>query len=188
MAAFEWPWQYNFPPFFTLQRNAETREKQLEGWRDLVLAYCRHKGIAKLDVDEAGASPLFYNKNVRVGDYQGERRLAREDIVTVLDSLSTTGHVEWLGAKGSKAQCHIMWRSLAEWGDIIFEWVKSQGLQGTVCTVFELLEGETGEGQEFHGMDPGFFKKIIVAMKKKNQAEYMESDDGDTDGVKFLAV
>ena len=37
----EWPWQYSFPPFFTLQPHAPTREKQLEEWKHLVLSYCQ---------------------------------------------------------------------------------------------------------------------------------------------------
>ena len=36
----EWPWQYSFPPFFTLQPHKDTRDKQIEAWRHLVLNYC----------------------------------------------------------------------------------------------------------------------------------------------------
>ena len=35
MSHFEWPWQYNFPPFFTLQKHQETREKQIDQWISL---------------------------------------------------------------------------------------------------------------------------------------------------------
>jgi len=35
MSHFEWPWQYNFPPFFTLQNHQETREKQIDQWISL---------------------------------------------------------------------------------------------------------------------------------------------------------
>ena len=36
----EWPWQYSFPPFFTLQPHRDPRTKQMEAWRHLVLNYC----------------------------------------------------------------------------------------------------------------------------------------------------
>ena len=57
----DWPWQYSFPPFFTIQvsillilthahdpwqwlipqPHSATRAKQLEAWRHLVLNYCQ---------------------------------------------------------------------------------------------------------------------------------------------------
>ena len=58
---FKFPWQYSFPPFFTLQPHAETRAKQLSAWRSLVLDYCQHGGIAAVDVADLARSPLFRN-------------------------------------------------------------------------------------------------------------------------------
>ncbi len=37
---FAWPWQFSFPPFFTLQPNEDTRRKQTDAWCQHVLA-CR---------------------------------------------------------------------------------------------------------------------------------------------------
>ncbi|KAL5006014.1 hypothetical protein ScPMuIL_017172 [Solemya velum] len=64
MADFEWPWQYNFPPFFTIQPNIDTRKKQLEAWCSLVLAFHRHNKSYSLDITEAQTTPLFYNKKI----------------------------------------------------------------------------------------------------------------------------
>lgn len=61
-AGWQWPWQYDFPPFFTLQPNSDTRAKQLEAWVELVLAYFKATRSYLLDVNEAGSSPLFSNK------------------------------------------------------------------------------------------------------------------------------
>jgi len=61
---FSWPWQYNFPPFFTLQPNAETEAKRLVAWQDLTLEYCRFHKIHTLDVQESLTSPLFLNKSI----------------------------------------------------------------------------------------------------------------------------
>ena len=58
---FKFPWQYSFPPFFTLQPHAETRAKQLSAWRSLVLDYCQHGGIAAVEVADLARSPLFRN-------------------------------------------------------------------------------------------------------------------------------
>lgn len=62
--SFQWPWQYHFPPFFTIQPNSDTRAKQLEAWCALVLAYHRASRSYILDVNEAQSSPLFYNEKI----------------------------------------------------------------------------------------------------------------------------
>ena len=36
-SASEFPWQHSFPPFYTLQPHQETRRKQLDAWRSIVL-------------------------------------------------------------------------------------------------------------------------------------------------------
>ena len=81
---FEWPWQYDFPPFFTcefqlfetvigvidnwvrvrIQPNLDTRQKQIEAWCDLVLAYHRHLKLYTLDLSEAQNSALFSNSKL----------------------------------------------------------------------------------------------------------------------------
>ena len=62
--SFEWPWQYSFPPFFTIQLNGDTRRKQLEAWCDLVLKYCKDSKTYILDVNEASSSRLFNNQKI----------------------------------------------------------------------------------------------------------------------------
>ena len=64
LSSFQWPWQYGFPPFFTLQRNVDTRAKQLDAWCDLVLDYHRHNKTYTMDVQEAQTTPLFYNSKI----------------------------------------------------------------------------------------------------------------------------
>ena len=63
-ASFQWPWQYGFPPFFTVQPNTDTRSKQLDAWCNLVLSYHRATKSYLLDVNEAQSSPLFYNSKI----------------------------------------------------------------------------------------------------------------------------
>ena len=42
MEEFQWPWQYSFPPFFSIQPNLDTRGKQIDAWKNLVLSYYKH--------------------------------------------------------------------------------------------------------------------------------------------------
>ena len=61
---FQWPWQYHFPPFFTVQVNSDTRAKQLEAWCRLLLDYHRAHKSYVLDTSEAQSSPLFFNQDI----------------------------------------------------------------------------------------------------------------------------
>lgn len=87
MGEIQWPWQYSFPPFFTLawclnnfilfaifnhsfsygvsmfrlQPNVETRKKQLDAWRTLLLDYCRAQKICVIDVNDRDHLPVFNN-------------------------------------------------------------------------------------------------------------------------------
>ncbi len=59
------PWQHSFPPFYTLQPHRETRKKQLDAWRSIVLDYCQRKGLSVVDVNEIAKSDLFVNKEIK---------------------------------------------------------------------------------------------------------------------------
>ena len=52
-AAFTFPREYSFPPFFTRQTNLTTHHAQLTKWSDLILSYCRHYRIFKLSLSAA---------------------------------------------------------------------------------------------------------------------------------------
>jgi len=62
--SFEYPKFYSFPPFFTLQPAAETRQQQLNLWKDFVVSYCAHHKITEIVVASALESPLFRNNGM----------------------------------------------------------------------------------------------------------------------------
>lgn len=81
----EWPWQYNFPPFFTLQPNPDTRAKQVQAWKTLILDYCKRSKLYLIDVRETANIPLFNNSNIN-------RKLDQEVVGSILAELQKTGH------------------------------------------------------------------------------------------------
>ncbi|XP_013396325.1 vacuolar protein-sorting-associated protein 25 [Lingula anatina] len=174
-SSFEWPWEYNFPPFFTLQPNLDTREKQLQSWCSLILSYQKHIKSHTLDVVEMQTSSLFYNKSI-------ERKLSLESIYLILDRLEKKGHIEWLDK--SKKQCYLMWRTPQEWGNTIYKWAKEAGLVNTVCTFYELTDGDDTAGQEFHGLEPDLLVKALKVLESQGKAEIIEMDE--SRGVKFF--
>jgi len=44
-----------------IQPNVETRRKQLDAWRTLVLDYCRTQKVSVIDVREGDLLPVFNN-------------------------------------------------------------------------------------------------------------------------------
>ena len=52
----------------------------------------------------------------------------------------------------------------------------------TVCTFYELTEGEDSSRQPFHGLERELLVKSLRTLEKRNQAEIFESEDG----AKFL--
>ncbi|EGD81727.1 hypothetical protein PTSG_02438 [Salpingoeca rosetta] len=150
-----------------------------EAWKQLVIAYAQAKRLNHLVVSQCASMDLFNNKQLN-------RALSTDAIVTVLDFMQQSGHVEWKDA--SKTECAVFWQSPKQWGGIIYKWAVDTGNTDTVCTFFELLEGETGEGQEFHNMDRHVFKRALQQLQKEGKAEVFSSGDeaDDTDGVKFF--
>uniref|UniRef100_A0A3Q2ZZN5 Vacuolar protein-sorting-associated protein 25 n=1 Tax=Kryptolebias marmoratus TaxID=37003 RepID=A0A3Q2ZZN5_KRYMA len=173
---FEWPWQYNFPPFFTLQPNVDTRQKQLAAWCSLVLSYCRHHKLYTLDVMEAQESPVFNNKKI-------ERILiSNKHVCYVCLCLLTAGNLEWLDK--NKSRCLVMWRRPEEWGKLIYQWVSKNGMVNSVFTLYELSNGDDTESEEFHGLEEWMLLRSLQALQSDGKAEVFTMDDGK--GVKFF--
>src|ERR1700761_7112143 len=116
---------YTFPPFFSAQPTALTREAQHKKGSLFIQRYCRHYGIYKLPIAEALDSPLFYNKNL-------DKRLYLKDAKAVIDYMASKDgdeRAEWLGAEKSVAW--IWWRKPEEWATVIANWVEETGQKGT---------------------------------------------------------
>lgn len=169
---------YNFPPFFTLQPTALTRQAQLKKWSLFIQRYCRHYGLHKISIIEALDTPLFYNRKL-------EKRLYLKDAKAVVEFMSSKDgdeRAEWLGAEKSSAW--IWWRKPDEWATLIANWVEETGQKGIVLTLYELVQGETTEKQEFYGLDMEVLQKSLNTLVKKGKAQVFGTDD--QQGVKFF--
>jgi len=175
MGDFEWPWQYSFPPFFTLQPNLDTRLKQVEAWCSLVLAFHRHHQLYSLDVAEIQNSDLFHNKSI-------SRKLNIDSIHLILEELRKKGHIEWKDKQ--RRSCLLMWRTPEEWGKHIYKWACDNGMSNSVCTLYELANGDDTSNQEFHGLDLEILNKALKTLEVDRKAELMSFDG--SEGVKFF--
>lgn len=171
------PWQHSFPPFYTLQPHRETRQKQLEAWRAIVLDYCQARNISTADVAALAKSDLFHNKAIK-------RQLSGEALDAVLDDLRARGHLEWLD-KGRRQRCRIYWRTPQEWAALIYAWARENGLTNTVCTLYEITEGQQdGQHDErpFANLEKETLVQALKVLQNEKKAELFDNDEG----VKFF--
>jgi len=166
-------WEHSFPPFYTLQPNHETRRKQLEAWRTIVLDYCQKRGLTSLDLTEAGSTDLFNNTTI-------QRRLSDEALRAVFKELEEKGNVEWTDK--AHTRCNIYWRSPDEWGALIYNYIKQRGQTNTVCTLYELTEGPDAVDQPFYGLDEAVLIRSLKTLESQKKAEIFSNNEG----VKFF--
>uniref|UniRef100_A0A1A9W7T0 Vacuolar protein-sorting-associated protein 25 n=1 Tax=Glossina brevipalpis TaxID=37001 RepID=A0A1A9W7T0_9MUSC len=174
MTDFQWPWEYGFPPFFTLQTHKETRHQQLNVWCDLFLKYLKHLNKFTINVNES-TFPLYYNECAN-------RRLSSDMILKILEKLQSTGHAQPLDKKGY--EWLIYWYTLEEYGNMIYEWIQETGQTNTVCTLYEISSGELTNDKEFHGIDEVILVKVLRLLEDKGKCELIELDG--SYGVKFF--
>ncbi|XP_053659046.1 vacuolar protein-sorting-associated protein 25 [Anopheles marshallii] len=173
MGAFQWPWEYSFPPFFTVQVHAKTKEQQLATWTELVLNYQKHERQALLNIAED--TPLFVNQELG-------RKLPPEARLWVMEELAKTGHAATTDKR--KQQWEVYWHTLDEWSTILYDWAAGSGTTNTVCTLYELVAGDNTIGEEFYGLDEGVLKKALKVLEARSRCELIAFDDNE--GVKFF--
>lgn len=166
-ATFRLPPIHAFPPFYTLQSNPISRGQQLSQWRALILDYCRYHRIFSLSPlpgssDTAARSEaadphksLFANRSI-------QRSLSAESIRQVLTDLVDHKQAAWenqllskskssSNSNNNNAKAFIYWKTPAQWGDAIYDWVFQTGQNKSIMTLFELNQGDLVQGQgKFH--------------------------------------
>ncbi|XP_011074662.1 vacuolar protein sorting-associated protein 25 isoform X1 [Sesamum indicum] len=135
LGEFKLPHFFNYPPYFTLQPVRDTREKQIQLWKELILDYCRTQKIFVVGLDED--FPLFSNPVI-------ERSLSHEAREAFLSALVAEGRAEWLDKSHKKIL--ILWHSIKDWADLIISFVKDNGLEDGVMTVEEIRSGVESRG------------------------------------------
>ncbi|EST04484.1 ESCRT-II complex, vps25 subunit [Kalmanozyma brasiliensis GHG001] len=196
---FRYPPIHAFPPFYTLQHNPVSRAQQLSQWRALILDYCRSHRIFSLSPlpsasDASGSSPhktLFANASI-------QRSLSPESIRAVLADLVehkgaawedqlTTAKKSAAAGQGNNAKAFIYWKTPAQWGDAIYEWVMATGQNKSIMTLFELNQGELVESQDFYELPMPILKLALKHLSSQGKAQiFAGSEAEDGEGVKFV--
>ena len=170
--AYEFPWQFSFPPFFTLQTHEETRRKQLDAWCQLITSYCKHQNIFILTYPDCQEQLPFCNKSLN-------RRLSVDAVIVVLEELKRRNQLIWLENSNTKKNCLVLWRSIDEWARMLSDSIRQRGSLNTVCTLYELTDGHDAH-TEFKNIPQSLLLEIIHQLEKQGKAALVGKE-----GVKF---
>ncbi|XP_044349292.1 vacuolar protein sorting-associated protein 25 isoform X1 [Triticum aestivum] len=173
---FKLPHFFNYPPYFTLQPVRETREKQVQLWKELILDYCRSQKMYIISLEED--FPLFSNPKI-------ERSLSYEAKEVFLAALvsedQTAGRAEWIDKSHKK--CLILWLRIQDWANYILDFVKENGLE--VTTIEDIRSGIETHGTELAGIDRGVLMRALRLLEQKGKAVIFKGSSADDEGVKF---
>ncbi|KAM0939418.1 putative ESCRT-II complex, Vps25 subunit, winged helix-like DNA-binding domain superfamily [Dioscorea sansibarensis] len=174
LGEFKLPAFFNYPPYFTLQPVRETREKQVQLWKELILDYCRNQKVFVIGLEED--FPLFFNSVI-------ERSLSHEAKELFLSALVNEGRAEWMD-KGHK-KCLILWMRIQDWADYIVNFVKENGFEDSVMTVEDIRSGFESRGTDLAGIDRTVLMRALRLLEQKGKAAIFKGTSTDDEGVKF---
>lgn len=173
---FSYPFFYDYPPYFTLQPVRDTRERQVQLWKDLILRYCKHSRAFAINLDED--FPLFSNASI-------QRKLSNEAKELFLGALVAEGRGEWLD-KGHR-RCLVLWRKVEDWADTILAFAQENALGNGVTTVEELRSGDDSKGTDLEGIDYTVLYRALKVLEHRGKATLFKGSAADDEGVKFFA-
>eukprot|EP00246_Nothoceros_aenigmaticus_P010992 TRINITY_DN2818_c0_g1_i1.p1 TRINITY_DN2818_c0_g1~~TRINITY_DN2818_c0_g1_i1.p1 ORF type:complete len:179 (+),score=29.79 TRINITY_DN2818_c0_g1_i1:211-747(+) len=174
--AFKLPYFYNYPPYFTLQPVRDTREKQVQLWKELILQYCKQHKIFVINLEEE--FPLFANPAI-------ERRLSYDAREIFLGALVSEGRAEWLDK--SHRKCLVLWKRIQDWADLILQFVRENGTEDGVMTLEEIRSGDDTRGTELANIDRTVLVRALKLLEQRGKAAIFRGASTDDEGVKFSA-
>ena len=58
----------------------------------------------------------------------------------VIDYLVAQKNAQWIDGKGDR--CVVLWKKPEEWAACVYQWVVNTGRTNTVCTSYEIVNGD----------------------------------------------
>ncbi len=159
----------------SLQPVDETRAKQLDQWRSILLDYCESNSISELNLN---AAPIFENPAI-------ERSLPTNGRIAVIQHLISSGNAEW-DNPSSQSSCHIFGKSAQEWATTVHQYAQEYALFDSVYTVYELHSGDIAAGADFRGVQPRLLLSALKLLESQGRATLIEGGTVDEHGVKFI--
>ena len=124
-------------------------------WSDLILAYCKHKGIYTISLGELYASEICQNNQIN-------RRLSMDSLQKVCTWMQANNFSDWTAE--SKESIFVYWRSLQEIASAIHKWADNTGRIGSVETILDLTDDSGNRNEIFYQMPVELVLKACAAL------------------------
>ncbi|CAD1809373.1 Vacuolar protein-sorting-associated protein 25 [Candida parapsilosis] len=228
---FEFPKIHSFPPLYTKQPNQTVQQQQIESWCNILLQYCEFYKITSLTIEgapkhsqlattatttttttssssssssysKANIPPLFVNKSIN-------RQVNSEFKNAIINNLIHSKRGQYINHKKPELGIFVYWRSIVDWGNLLYEYIVNTGQQGSVLTLYELTKSDfddveeeeekeeegvgSGAGtsaglpRELRNLDEEFLVKIIKDyLIKQGKAQLLMTESNEIGGVKIV--
>lgn len=171
---YKFPDYYNWPFFFTLQKHAETRMKQLQMWMTIYLEFCKENKIWRI-------SKGFFYQHLGI-NRTINRKLNYEFVNIIFEYLCKNGKIFPL----NKEEGYVLWRSIDEWREWLYDTAVKHHRVDTIETLDYLISDEEVQKEEFYGMDKDLLIFILKSLEKKGKCILLKEDTGKYVGIKFI--
>ena len=168
---------YNYPPFWTKQKNPEVLRQQIQLWSSWICYVCKTINKTQFVIDDILDQMIFNNKKIH-------RNLEKSFLIEILDDMVKQRRAEYVSTE--KNQVRIYWRTLDEWGDILLDFASRAG-KGP-WTYYDLAKDDDNINEKFHGIDIYLLDAIIKRLEEQHKVQILNKDKRELEywGVKFL--
>lgn len=102
----------------------------------------------------------------------------------VAQDLVASGHGQW---QTQDKTLYVFVKTPSEWASLIHEFVQTNGLQGTIYTLYELHSGDLTRNSPIQGIEPNLCLQALQLLSTSGKAQMFASEESmDETGVKFL--
>lgn len=154
----------------------------------MILDYCKHFKVtlitiqgrpkySQLELDLDRLPLIFENKTIdRVVTQQFRQEILRHMVQKQVAATVAPGKYD--------QGIYVYWRSLDEWGEMLYDHAAQTGQLDTVMTIYELTSEDLTLPEPLKHLDQAFLLTIIADLKKKNKVQILK-EGGTVAGVKF---
>lgn len=173
---YTFPNHYYWPFFYTIQKHAETRMKQLEMWATIVKEYCKANKIWKI-------SKEFFLENIGKNT-SINRKLSSEAANTIFEFMQNKLKMIFPAVK---EYYFVLWKNVEEWQQCIYDSVIKHHRVDSLETLDYLMYDEEVANEEYFGIDKDLLVMLLKSLEQKGKCSLLQ-DDGVYMGVKFIKV
>eukprot|EP00826_Nyctotherus_ovalis_P047355 TRINITY_DN543_c0_g1_i12.p2 TRINITY_DN543_c0_g1~~TRINITY_DN543_c0_g1_i12.p2 ORF type:complete len:182 (-),score=77.46 TRINITY_DN543_c0_g1_i12:48-593(-) len=159
---YNFPEYYNWPCFFTIQLNKETKQTQLKLWEELISKYSEAKKIHTWGVTELFSSELCHNKEL-------SRRLTRSDFDAVLDYMLKSGAAAY--STSAKDKITVYYKTVKDYADAIYKWALETGRMNSVESIVDIATSSENNTEIFYKVPVEIIKSACEELQKQRKAE-----------------